>query len=43
LHRNADSLSKYPCEKGNCNYCHKVESKEEKLIGRITFVTEEIN
>lgn len=36
-HGNADGLSRRPCKESNCNYCSKVEFKEEKFVGRIIF------
>lgn len=37
LHKNADDLSGCPCAETTCNYCTRVEAKEEKLISRIIF------
>lgn len=40
-HGNADALSRRPCAASSCNYCNKVESKEEEAkgnsFGRIIF------
>lgn len=41
LHGNADSLSRRSCEEFFCNYCSKVDLKDEELIGKI--VLEEDN
>jgi len=43
LHGNANGLSRRPCEKVNCQYCFKAETKEEKEIGRIVFDSFQIN
>lgn len=44
-HRNADRLSRRRCEVSSCNYCAKIEKKneeQEKFIARISFVGEDL-
>lgn len=43
LHRNADGLSRRPCEKSNCNYCNKLDLKKEKLVSRIVLDLKQID
>jgi len=43
LHGNADGLSRRPCKKNYCQYCLKIETNEEKEIGRIVFDFCQIN
>ena len=37
VHKNADGLSRRPCEEDSCNYCTRIETKEGKVVNRIIF------
>lgn len=42
LYGNDDGLSRRPCEEENCAYCYKVDFKQEDVIGRIVFETDNL-
>lgn len=42
LHGNADGLSTCPCAETNCNYCNKINSRKEELVGRMVFKVDDL-